>query len=90
MKVVSIETPASGRSEGTIIRDVATGAEIQGVKRVTIVLAVGELAKATIELCRIQASTGAARAEFQIADPLDGRLRTVRRIEFADGAPWEG
>jgi hypothetical protein len=61
------------------------GTEIKGIRSATIKLEVNEPVTATFEV--VSASfVGQADACYQVSDPISGELKTVRRIEWADGS----
>lgn len=84
MGLLKVITPGDGSPLGTKVIDVETGEEVKGVRRVDIKIAVDDAIRMTVELCA-NAVEAQGVAEYQVADPKTGKLRKVKRIEFADG-----
>lgn len=72
----------------TSVNDSETGEMIHGVSRVSIDLAIGNIAKAEVELVGLVVDTE-ARPAFMLAHPITGQQAEVQQVVWADGTVWD-
>jgi hypothetical protein len=80
---IKAEGPTGAGSEFTT----ESGEHIFGVKRAVVTIDPRELLSARLEIfCGF---AGIAEPQFMVVDPLSGKLKRVKRIEFHDGSSFE-
>lgn len=82
---VKIATPARV-GVGTIV-STQDGRLLEGVRAIDVRIRPNEVIRATLEIAG--EFCGEAQSDFVVLHPVTGDLRSVKRIEFADGTIWE-
>lgn len=75
---------------GTIkIVDVDTGRLIPGIKAANVRIEPGAIPQATLELAIVETTKMEVVADFVAIDPSTGELKSISRIEWADGTVFD-
>jgi hypothetical protein len=86
-ETIRIVSP-SGTGMGTKVFCAESGAEIQGIEKLSLVIAADDINRATVQIACASIDTN-AKAEYLVASPSNGEMKAVRRIEFADGEAFD-